>query len=113
VLLLGQPIVAHARCRALEGVRPLIAEDRGAIDLQIRFFPQVGLQNNPGTEELIIEALQSGGNVVGAAPSRLAIATRAVAAWPVRVAKARRMAPPFTRPFLSRGVARDMALAVA
>jgi hypothetical protein len=40
VLLLGQPVVAHARYRALEGVRPLIAEDRRAIDLQIRFFPK-------------------------------------------------------------------------
>jgi cytosine deaminase len=54
--------------RGLEGVRPLVKEYKWAIDLQICIFPQEGLLNNPGTDELIIEALKTGGSVVGAAP---------------------------------------------
>jgi cytosine/creatinine deaminase len=54
--------------RGLEGVRPLIAEYKWAIDLEICIFPQEGLLNNPGTDELMLEALRSGGSVVGAAP---------------------------------------------
>jgi cytosine deaminase len=54
--------------RGLEGVRPLIAEYKWAIDLEICIFPQEGLLNNPGTDELMVEALRSGGSVVGAAP---------------------------------------------
>lgn len=54
--------------RGLEGIRPLIAEYRWAVDLQICIFPQEGLLNNPGTDELMMEALRSGGSVVGAAP---------------------------------------------
>jgi cytosine deaminase len=54
--------------RGLEGVRPLIEEYKWAIDLQICIFPQEGLLNNPGTEELMLEALSSGGSVIGAAP---------------------------------------------
>jgi cytosine deaminase len=52
----------------LEGVRPLIEEYKWAIDLEICVFPQEGLLNNPGTDELMVEALKSGGSVVGAAP---------------------------------------------
>jgi cytosine deaminase len=54
--------------RGLEGVRPLIEEYKWAIDLEICVFPQEGLLNNPGTDELILEALKRGGSVVGAAP---------------------------------------------
>jgi len=54
--------------RGLEGVRPLIAEYKWAIDLEICIFPQEGLLNNPGTDELMVQALKSGGSVVGAAP---------------------------------------------
>src|SRR5437016_12276662 len=54
--------------RGLEGVRPLIDEYKWAIDVEICIFPQEGLLNNPGTDELMIEALKSGGKVVGAAP---------------------------------------------
>ena len=31
-------------------------------------FPQEGLLNNPGTDELMVEGLRRGGSVVGAAP---------------------------------------------
>jgi cytosine deaminase len=54
--------------RGLEGVRPLIEEYKWAIDLEICIFPQEGLLNNPGTDELMMAALKSGGSVVGAAP---------------------------------------------
>jgi len=54
--------------RGLEGVRPLVAEYKWAIDLEICIFPQEGLLNNPGTDELMVEALNTGGTVVGAAP---------------------------------------------
>lgn len=54
--------------RGLEGVRPLIEEYKWAIDLEICIFPQEGLLNNPGTDELMLQALRSGGTVVGAAP---------------------------------------------
>jgi cytosine deaminase len=54
--------------RGLEGIRPLIQEYKWAIDLQICIFPQEGLTNNPGTDELIVAALKDGGSVVGAAP---------------------------------------------
>ena len=47
--------------RGLEGVRPLIEEYKWAIDVEICVFPQEGLLNNPGTDELIVEALRSGG----------------------------------------------------
>ena len=54
--------------RGLEGVRQLIDEYKWAIDIEICIFPQEGLLNNPGTDELMVEALKSGGRVVGAAP---------------------------------------------
>jgi cytosine/creatinine deaminase len=54
--------------RGLEGVLPLIAEYKWAIDVEICIFPQEGLLNNPGTDELMVEALKRGGKVVGAAP---------------------------------------------
>lgn len=54
--------------RGLEGILPLIDEYRWAIDLEICVFPQEGLLNNPGTDELMVEALKRGARVVGAAP---------------------------------------------
>jgi cytosine deaminase len=54
--------------RSLEGVLPLIDEYKWAIDLELCIFPQEGLLNNPGTDELMVEALKRGGRVVGAAP---------------------------------------------
>ena len=54
--------------RSLEGILPLVEEFRWAIDIQVCIFPQEGLLNNPGTDELMVEALRRGGHVVGAAP---------------------------------------------
>jgi len=54
--------------RSLEGVLPLIEEYKWAIDLEICVFPQEGLLNNPGTDELMVEGLKKGCKVVGGAP---------------------------------------------
>jgi cytosine/creatinine deaminase len=54
--------------RGLEGVLPLVKEYSWAIDLEICVFPQEGLLNNPGTDELMVEALERGCRVVGGAP---------------------------------------------
>ena len=54
--------------RGFDGVFPLIEKWRWAIDVEICVFPQEGLLNNPGTDELMVEALQRGASVIGAAP---------------------------------------------
>ena len=54
--------------RSLEGIQPLIEEYKWAIDLEICVFPQEGLLNNPGTDELMVEGLKQGCHVVGGAP---------------------------------------------
>ncbi len=54
--------------RGLDGVRQLIEDYKWAIDIEICVFPQEGLLNNPGTDELMVEALKNGATVVGAAP---------------------------------------------
>ncbi len=54
--------------RGFEGVLPLIKQYAWAIDLQICVFPQEGLLNNPGTYELMVEALDRGCRAVGGAP---------------------------------------------
>jgi len=54
--------------RGFDGVFPIIEQWRWAIDIEICVFPQEGLLNNPGTDELMVEALQRGARVIGAAP---------------------------------------------
>ena len=54
--------------RGLEGVFDAINKYKWAIDVEVCVFPQEGLTNNPGTEELMIEAMKRGARVVGAAP---------------------------------------------
>jgi cytosine deaminase len=54
--------------RGFEGVRSLIADYKWAIDIEICVFPQEGLINYPGTEELLIEGLRRGARVLGGAP---------------------------------------------
>ena len=55
--------------RGFEGVKTLVDEYRWAIDIEICVFPQEGLTNNPGTDELLVAALKGGAKVVGAAPN--------------------------------------------
>ena len=54
--------------KSIDAVMPLIDEYAWAIDLEICVFPQEGMLNNPGTEELMIEALQRGAKVIGGCP---------------------------------------------
>ncbi|WP_108661863.1 amidohydrolase family protein [Acuticoccus kandeliae] len=54
--------------RGFEGVKAAIADWRWAIDVSICVFPQEGLLNNPGTDELMVAALKAGADTVGAAP---------------------------------------------
>ena len=54
--------------RGFEGVMALIDDYKWAIDIEICVFPQEGMTNNPGTEELMVEAMKKGAKVVGAAP---------------------------------------------
>ncbi len=54
--------------RSLEGVLPLAKQYAWAIDLQICVFPQEGLLNNPGTDELLVESLDRGCRAIGGAP---------------------------------------------
>ena len=54
--------------RSLDAVLPLIEEYRWAIDIEICIFPEEGLLDLPGTEELLREGLKRGCRVIGAAP---------------------------------------------
>src|SRR5438094_2948042 len=54
--------------RGFEAVRALAADYRWAIDIELCVFPQDGLTNYPGTEELLVAALKQGAPVLGAAP---------------------------------------------
>ncbi len=54
--------------KSIDAVLPLVDEYAWAIDLEICVFPQEGLLNNPGTDDLMIEALKRGARVVGGCP---------------------------------------------
>jgi len=54
--------------RGFEAVRRLAADYAWAIDIEICVFPQEGLTNRPGTEELLIAALKTGAKAIGGAP---------------------------------------------
>jgi len=55
--------------RGFEGVQALVEEYKWAIDLELCVFPQEGLIGNPGSDPLLVEALQRGAKVIGAAPN--------------------------------------------
>jgi len=54
--------------QSIEAVLPLIEDYRWAIDIEICVFPQEGLLNNPGTDELLVAALEGGARVIGGCP---------------------------------------------
>ena len=54
--------------KSIEAVLPLAAEYAWAIDVEICVFPQEGLLNNPGTDALMVRALEMGARVVGGCP---------------------------------------------
>ena len=51
-----------------DAIRRLAKDYAWAIDIEICAFPQEGLINNPGTEELLADALRRGARVLGAVP---------------------------------------------
>jgi cytosine/creatinine deaminase len=54
--------------RSFHAIRRLKRDYAWAIDLEICVFPQEGLLNDPGTEELLIEACESGADLIGGCP---------------------------------------------
>src|SRR6202047_1766592 len=54
--------------RGFDGVQSLIEDYNWAIDIEICIFPQDGLTNYPGTDELLVEGLRRGARVIGGAP---------------------------------------------
>jgi cytosine deaminase len=54
--------------RGFEAIESLAADYKWAVDLEMCVFPQDGMTNYPGTEELLIEALKRGAPVLGGAP---------------------------------------------
>jgi cytosine/creatinine deaminase len=54
--------------KGFNAIRQLARDYAWAIDLEICAFPQEGLINNPGTDELLAECLENGARVVGAVP---------------------------------------------
>jgi cytosine deaminase len=54
--------------RGYEAVKALADAYKWAIDIELCIFPQDGLTNYPGTEELLVAALKQGAKVLGGAP---------------------------------------------
>ena len=54
--------------RGFEAVQSLVADYKWAIDIEICIFPQDGLTNDPGTDELLVEGLERGARAIGGAP---------------------------------------------
>jgi len=54
--------------RGVEGVAAAIRDWAWAIDVEMCVFPQEGLINNPGTDELLVAGLKAGARAIGAAP---------------------------------------------
>ena len=54
--------------RGFEAVSALVDEYKWAIDIEMCVFPQEGLINYPGTDELVVEGLKRGAKAVGGAP---------------------------------------------
>jgi len=54
--------------RGFDAVTSLIEDYKWAIDIEICVFPQEGLTNYPGTDELLVEGLKRGAKVIGGAP---------------------------------------------
>jgi cytosine/creatinine deaminase len=54
--------------RGFDAIASLIGEYKWAIEIEICVFPQEGLTNYPGTDELLVEGLKRGAKIVGGAP---------------------------------------------
>jgi len=53
---------------SFEAVKALKRDYAWALDLSLCVFPQEGLTNDPGAEELLVQALRDGGEVIGGCP---------------------------------------------
>jgi cytosine/creatinine deaminase len=58
----------RAGLRSFAAIKQLKRDYAWAIDLSICAFPQEGLTNDPGTEELLVEALRDGADLLGGCP---------------------------------------------
>src|SRR5258707_2369580 len=54
--------------RGFEAIKAQKRDYAWAIDLSVCVFPQEGLTNDPGTEELLVAALRDGGDLIGGCP---------------------------------------------
>jgi cytosine deaminase len=54
--------------KGFDAIRRLKVDYAWAIDLELCVFPQEGLTNDPGTEELLIEACEGGADLIGGCP---------------------------------------------
>lgn len=54
--------------RGFNAVQAVAREYAWAIDVEICVFPQEGMLNDPGTEELLVEACRHGAHVIGGCP---------------------------------------------
>lgn len=54
--------------RSFAAIRRLQAEYAWAVDLEICVFPQEGLLNDPGAEDLLIQAMEQGADLIGGCP---------------------------------------------
>jgi cytosine deaminase len=54
--------------RGFDAITSLIDDYKWAIEIEICVFPQEGLTNYPGTEELLVQGLRRGAKVIGGAP---------------------------------------------
>jgi cytosine deaminase len=54
--------------RSFDAIRRLKHDYRWAVDVEICVFPQEGLINDPGTEELLVEACRRGADLIGGCP---------------------------------------------
>ncbi|MBV9249884.1 MAG: amidohydrolase family protein [Acetobacteraceae bacterium] len=60
---------AGVEMRSFEAIEALRRDYAWAIDIEVCVFPQEGLTNNRRADELLVEALQRGAKVIGAAPN--------------------------------------------
>jgi cytosine deaminase len=58
----------RVRLNGFDAVRRLKRDYAWAIDLQICAFPQEGLTNDPGAEELLVRACEQGADLIGGCP---------------------------------------------
>ena len=54
--------------KGFHAIRRLKADYAWAIDIEICVFPQEGLINDPGTEEMLVAACEQGADLIGGCP---------------------------------------------